>query len=611
MVVKNIGSFKKKLGDILVEVGIISQDQLDKALEMQKTTGGKLGDILKELNYCSEDVLLAFLGRQCGTSYISLSEYGNIPPPVLNLVPESVARHQTLIPISQEGNVLTIAMSDPLNVFATDDLKLMTGCDIKVVLASESEIKEAIEKYYVPGIALRTPFQQPAAEPAQQEQTSLQDIVEHLQKNEPAHQAASSSPESQEETFSVTFAQDAAPVIKMVNAILSQAIRAKSSDIHIEPYENSLRVRYRLDGVLHNQPAPPKKFQNALISRLKVMAQMDIAERRLPQDGRIKLTVEGREVDLRISTIPTPHGEKIVMRILDSTGLKVDMSQLGFEPAVLESYKKVVDSPHGIILVTGPTGSGKTTTLYSTLSMLNRPDKNIITIEDPIEYLIDGINQVQARPEIGLNFAAGLRAFLRQDPNIMLVGEIRDKETAEIAINGALTGHLLFSTLHTNDAPGAITRLNNMGIEPFLTASTTLMITAQRLMRLICPGCKIAYTLPAEQLLDMGAKPDQLKTSGRQKIVTLYKGKGCDACAGTGYQGRVACHEILIMNDWIRELILARASHHILKQTARKHGMMTLREAALLKMLRGETTLEEVLRVTTIDSDRDITHGEK
>jgi type IV pilus assembly protein PilB len=603
VVVRNTSSLKKKLGDILVEVGIITQDQLNQAVELQRARGGKLGDILKELNFCGEDVLLAFLGRQCGVSYISLAEYGDIPPDVINLVPENVARLQTLIPIAKEENTLTIAMSDPLNVFATDDLKLMTGCEIKVVIASDHEIKQAINKHY----SLRPQPSAPAAkenpnEPSRtgnEVPTTMHEIMSGI---EPAAVPARPA-QAQAEVFSVSVEANDAPVVKIANVLLANAVKAAASDIHIEPYENSLRVRYRLDGVLHSQPAPPRQYQNALVSRIKVMAQMDVAEHRLPQDGRIKIKIEGKEVDIRVSSMPTPHGEKVVLRLLDASTLKVDLADLGFDPPVLASYRKILQSPLGMVLVTGPTGSGKTTTLYASLSALNRPDRNIVTIEDPVEYKIEGVNQVQARPEIGLTFAAGMRAFLRQDPDVIMVGEIRDPETAEIAVNAALTGHLVLSTLHTNDASGAVTRLINMGLEPYLVASTLVLTVAQRLLRVVCSRCKKTENVPLEDLTAAGIRPSQLKAAAKAKHLALPRGEGCEACAQTGYRGRIAIYEILPQQDAVRQLIVERANAHAIKRAARRAGMTTLREAALQKMFAGITTLEEVLRVTQTDSD--------
>jgi len=568
----------KKLGNLLVDVGIITQEQLDEALEIQKQYGGKLGQILLQLGYVTEEVLLTFLGKQAGMQFISLQEYGTIPEDVIQSVPESIVRHQGIVPISKKGNTLTIAMSDPFNVFAIDDLKLMTGYDINVVIAPEKEIKAAIEKYYTT-------------------KGSIEDVLKDIEKVDDTSLEVVKEKEISTDVLSLEQQGNEAPVIKLVNYILSSAIKSKASDIHIEPYEKTLRVRFRIDGVLHEQQAPPKKMQAAIVSRIKIMSKLDISEHRLPQDGRIKIKVGDREVDLRVSIVPTAFGEKVVMRVLDSSALCVDISKLGFEPETMAIFQKNIKAPYGIILVTGPTGSGKSTTLYSTLITVNQPDVNIMTIEDPVEFVVEGINQVNARSDIGLTFSAGLRAFLRQDPDIIMVGEIRDTETAEIAINAALTGHLVFSTLHTNDAPGAVTRLTNMGIEPFLTTSTVIMVVAQRLVRKICNQCKEPYEIPVEHVIPLGVNPEQLR--GAKKI-TLYRGRGCENCS-KGYRGRIGIYEVLEMNDEIRELILERAPLHIVRQVARKTGMMTLRESGLRKLLAGITTVEEVLRVTTLD----------
>ncbi|MEA2081167.1 MAG: type IV-A pilus assembly ATPase PilB [Elusimicrobiota bacterium] len=574
---------KKRLGDLLVDVGIISAEQLQTALQEQKERGGKLGQILMAMGFITEDVLLAFLGKQCNVSYVSLNEYGEIPESVIQTVPETIVRHQKLIPIALDGGELTIAMSDPANVFAVDDLKMMTGRNIKVVIASEAEIKNAIDKYYGA-------------------KGSMADILKEID-----------APEGSEDDVELVKEEDAgsdiialeaqgedAPVIKIVNLILGGAVTAGASDIHIEPFETSLRVRYRIDGVLHEVTAPPKKLQNALSSRLKIMAKLDIAEHRLPQDGRIKIKVQNKGIDLRVSVLPTAFGEKIVMRLLDPESLKLDLTLLGFDENSLKVYKKNIDVPYGIVLVTGPTGSGKSTTLYSTLTTLNKPDVNIMTIEDPVEYVLEGINQVQANADIGLTFAEGLKSFLRQDPDVIMVGEIRDTETAEIAINAALTGHLVFSTLHTNDAPGSMTRLNNMGIEPFLTTSTIVMVIAQRLVRLICPRCKESFEIEYDKIKHLGITPEMV---GGKSKVTLYRGTGCDLCSNTGYKGRNACYEVMEINDKIKDLVLERAPTHLVKQVARENGMKTLREAAVIKLLNGVTTLEEVMRVTFTDSD--------
>ena len=567
----------KKLGDMLLEVGILTKEQLKEALELQKQSGGKLGHILLQLGYVTEEVLLTFLGKQAGMQFISLQEYGDIPESIIKSVPESVVRRQNLIPIEKKGKKLTVAMSDPFNVFAIDDLKLMTGFDINIAIAPEKEIKETIEKYYTA-------------------KGSMEDVLKDIDKVEDTDLEVVEEKDAGVDIVALEKQGGEAPVVKLVNFILGDAVRQRASDIHIEPYEKNFRVRYRVDGVLHEQQPPPKKLQNAIISRIKIMASLDISEHRLPQDGRMKIKVMDHEIDLRVSVLPTSFGEKVVMRLCDSSALCVDLNKLGLEPESLAIFQKNITRPYGIILVTGPTGSGKTTTLYSALSTVNHPDSNIMTIEDPVEFILPGINQVQARPDIGLTFSAGLRSFLRQDPNIIMVGEIRDTETAEIAINAALTGHLVFSTLHTNDAPGTITRLNNMGIEPFLATSTIIMVIAQRLLRTICKYCKEPYEVSSEHVISLGVKPEQLTG----KKVTLYHGRGCEHCS-QGYRGRLGCYEILEMSDELRELIIKKVPTHVLRQAAIKNGMTTLRDSALRKLLSGVTTVEEVLRVTTGD----------
>ncbi len=568
----------KRLGEMLVETGIITSEQLQESLEEQKKSGGRLGQNLMAFGYITEDVMAAFVGKQLGISYVSLSEYGEISGEVTKIVPENICRHQTLVPISLEENILTIAMADPLNVFTVDDLRVMTGYEIKVVISSEAEIKQAIEKCYG-------------------NKGSMEDILKTMDDGKSGGTLeVLQEQEDQIDIATLEAAGEEAPVVKIVNLIMTGAVKSGASDIHIEPFEKSLRTRYRIDGVLHEISSPPKRLTSAIVSRIKIMANLDIAERRLPQDGRIKVKVIGKEIDLRVSILPTAFGEKVVMRILDASSLCLDLTKLGFEPDVLPIYQKHIEIPYGIVLVTGPTGSGKSTTLYSSLSTLNYPDRNIMTIEDPVEYVLEGINQVQAKPDIGLTFAAGLRSFLRQDPDIIMVGEIRDAETAEIAINAALTGHLVFSTLHTNDASGAVTRLTNMGIEPFLTASTVVMVIAQRLVRVICENCKEDYQVPAQFIRDLGQKYED------DKPVLLYRGKGCDRCTNTGYRGRLACYEIMVIEDEIRDLVLERASTHLIKQKSREHGMVTLREAAFRKVLNGVTTVEEMMRVTFVDA---------
>jgi len=561
-----------------VNTGLITKEQLEEALKIQSNSGGRLGQILVQLGYIDEEVLIAFLGKQFGVPYIALSEYGEINEEVARLIPESIARRELVIPIAREGRVLTVAMVDPLNVFLIDEIKMMTGYEVKAVISSERDIRDTIEKIFGPKEKIEEVIKEAVRE------TEGVEVVKEVSE--------------EASVVELEAAAEEAPVVKMVNLILNNAIKSRASDIHIEPFEKNVRVRYRIDGVLHEQPSLPKKFQNAIVSRIKIMSQLDISEHRLPQDGRIKIRTMGKEVDFRVSTVPTIYGEKVVLRILDPSSLCLDLTKLGFEPEALALYQRNIQKPYGMILITGPTGSGKSTTLYSTLSTLNYPDKNIVTIEDPVEYVLEGINQVQVKPEIKFTFAAGLRAFLRQDPNIIMVGEIRDQETASIAINAALTGHLVFATLHTNDAPSALTRLNNMGIEPFLTTSSVILIVAQRLVRIICEKCKENYSVPAELLVELGVPREELKDV---KEITLYRGRGCDNCSNTGYRGRKGIYEVLEMNDEIRELVLEHATTQAIKQVARKYGMMTLREAALRKLLRGETTIEEVLRVTAAD----------
>ncbi len=574
-------TYRKKLGELLVEYGIITQECLEEALEEQNRTGGKIGEILISRGYVTEDVLLAFLGKEHNAPYVKLSEYGKIPDEVIKTLPENVARANTLIPIEKSGDVLTVAVGDPAFLEKTDDLYIRTGLKIKPVLANEREIKEAIDKYYT-------------------HKGTMEDILEEMETEGKGTDVELLKEKEEGEASDVEAAEEA-PVVKLVNMMLSDAVKARASDIHIEPYEKSVRVRYRIDGILHEVASPPKRLQNALISRIKIMSNLDIAEHRLPQDGRIRIKLGEREVDLRVSVLPTSFGEKVVMRILDPTSLCLDLERLGFEPDVLEKYMKGIDVPHGIILITGPTGSGKSTTLYTTLTLKNTPDVNIITIEDPVEYRIKGINQVQIKPEIGLTFSNGLRSFLRQDPDIVMVGEIRDAETAEIAINAALTGHLVFSTVHTNDAPGAVTRLTNMGVEPFLTTSTVSMVIAQRLMRVVCPKCKETYKVSFQKLKQL-ININEKDVNG-QSEVTLVKGKGCENCTNTGYHGRTAIYEVLIMDDDLRDLVLRREPAHVLKRTAVAKGMLTLRDAAIRKMLAGITSIDEVARVTYTEGE--------
>ena len=578
-------NLSRRLAELLVQEKQISTAQLKEALEAQREKGEKLGTVLISKGFITEEKILQFLSAQCDISYITLSGMPDISPEVIAAVPETIARQHTLIPFNRTNNAITIAVADPLNVLILDDLKMMTGCDVKAALASETEILAALDKYYKPASS----------------QDALDDILKQSQASEDSVDGVEHVEEKKEDEDRVSVEKSAedAPVIKMVNLILANAIKAKASDIHIEPYQKDLRIRYRIDGVLHEQPSPPKKFHAAICARLKIMSNLDISERRLPQDGRLKVRVGDKEMDLRVSVLPCAPGEKIVMRIADSGGLSVQLSKLGFEPEALAVFNRCMKAPYGINLITGPTGSGKSTTLYSALSLLNTPEHNIMTVEDPVEVQIHGINQVQVHAAIGLTFAAGLRSFLRQDPDIIMVGEIRDLETAQIAINAALTGHLVFSTLHTNDAPGSITRLNMMGVEPFLSSSSILMVVAQRLVRGICPKCKESYDVELDWLLKLGVPPNQIQAHDGK--VSLKKGKGCENCAGTGYRGRQGLYEVLEVTDTIRQMILDKASAREIKEQGRKQGMLTLRECAIRKLLGGATTAEEMIRVTASD----------
>jgi len=575
----------------MVETGLLTQAQLETAVESQRKTGAKLGAALMQLGYLQEEQILEFLSRQCGIRYVKLVEHGPIPEDVIAKVPESLARQHILIPIGIKnmegrGEILRIAVADPLNVLILDDLKMMTGLEIEAVLASDRDILEAIEKHYKQETAQEALQDILKTSAATAEDARGVDVVSEDSEKQAAGEDILSLERQGEET----------PVIQMVNLIISSAIKARASDIHIEPFAKEIKVRFRIDGVLNQQPAPPKRFQNALVSRIKIMSNLDISERRVPQDGRIKLKIVGKELALRVSTMPVAYGEKICMRILDSGGLQVNLNQLGFEPEAKAIFEKSIRSPYGINLITGPTGSGKSTTLYSALGILNEPGVNISTVEDPVEYQLPGINQVQVNAEVGLTFAVGLRAFLRQDPDIIMLGEIRDLETVSIAINAALTGHLVFSTLHTNDAPGAITRMGMMGIEPFLMSSSLLMVVAQRLVRRICPKCHENYEVDADWLLKLGIARNLMQVSNNK--VALARGKGCENCSGTGYRGRLGLYEVLEVTDPIRELIMDRAPISKIKEQARKQGMVNLRACAIRKLLAGMATVEEMIRAT-------------
>lgn len=574
---------------MLVDEGIISEEQLQEALHEQKIKGGRLEKILISQGYVTQDVIMAFVGTQLGIPHVSLNEIGDIPNDVVFSVPESIALNHCLIPILKKDKKLTVAMADPLNVFAIDDIKMMTGFEVEPAIASEAEIKAMQAKYYGGAAAAG------GAGGGGEAGGDMQEILNSMGGGDNLEVM-----EEKQEDMDISKLEAAgedAPVVRLVNLILTEAVRSGASDIHIEPYEKSLRCRYRIDGVLHEVQSPPRSLSAAISSRLKIMSSLDIAERRLPQDGRIKIKVLGKEIDLRVSICPIQFGEKIVMRILDSSNLSLDLPKLGFEDDILPKFEKAIVEPYGLVLVTGPTGSGKSTTLYSALHYINNPDMNISTIEDPVEYNLLGINQVNAKASIGLTFAAGLRSFLRQDPDVIMVGEIRDKETAEIAINAALTGHLVFSTLHTNDAPGAVTRMGNMGVEPFLITSTVHCVVAQRLLRRICKDCKETYEAPPEVLEEMGVQPNAGET------IMLYRGTGCATCSSTGYKGRMAIHEVMVLTEDFRKGVLQRKSAAELKKIARAGGMQTLRECGVKKVLKGMTSVEELLRVAHADEE--------
>ncbi len=572
-----------KIGDLLLKEKLISPEQLNQALEHQKKYGGRIGSILVELDFVTEDDITNVLSHQYGVPSINL-DYFEIDPDVVKLIPLETAQKYQVIPLSRVGSTLTIATTDPSNVFAMDDIKFMTGFNIEPVIASEGAITRAIEKYYgTPhAIELKKVYDQLTIE-EKKDEFDLE--VEEEQEQMDVDELQRSSEE--------------APIIKLVNLFIADAIKRAASDIHIEPYERDFRIRFRMDGVLYNIMAPPMKLKDALTSRVKIMAKLDIAEKRLPQDGRIKVKtrLEGKkiEIDFRVSCLPTIHGEKIVMRLLDRSKLMLDMTKLGMEPPSLKFFEDAITKPYGMVLVTGPTGSGKTNTLYSAISRLNTTDVNIITAEDPVEFNLGGINQVQIHEQIGLTFAAALRSFLRQDPNIILVGEVRDFETAEIAIKAALTGHLVLSTLHTNDAPSTINRLLNMGIEPFLVSNSLLLVAAQRLIRKICNNCKTEVKVPKKSLVDLGFTPEEASS------VTVMHGQGCEHCNNTGYKGRIGLFECMAINEEVSELILIGASARELKRKSIELGMLTLRRSGLLKIKEGITTIDEVVRETVKD----------
>ncbi|MFC1699950.1 GspE/PulE family protein [Candidatus Omnitrophota bacterium] len=568
---RKIKSLKEELVQVLTENKIITPEQLQQALAVQKQKGGRLSAILVSLKLVDEKDLILALSKSLHIPPINLSKL-NIPQNVIKIIPEHVARHYQLIPISKIGGSLTVAVSDPLNIFAMDDIRVLTNFRVKSVLSTEKDIRAAIQKYY---------------------SQDTDQIIEDVVKNKQAKIEMITVEKDSVDTTMLMEMINQAPVVKITNMILTEGVKRKASDILIEPLEKTMQVRYRVDGVLHLGDAPPKTMHAAIVTRIKVISKLNVAEHRLPQDGRFKLNLPGKEVDFRVSVLPSSFGEKLALRILDKSTLLLDVTKLGFEQDSLKVLKEVSVKPHGMILICGPTGCGKTTTLYSILKYVDSVEKNLVTVEDPIEYDLDGINQVSALPDVGLTFSAALRSILRQDPDIIMVGEIRDYETVDIAIKAALTGHLVLSTLHTTDAPGAVVRLTNMGVEPFLITASVLMTGAQRLIRMICPACKQPYKVAPALKQQLGIKDSP--------ELVFYRAKGCPRCNNSGYKGRLGIMESFRISAQIKEMILAKMPEAKIKQMARKEGMRTLREHGLSKVIKGETSLEEILRVTAPD----------
>jgi type IV pilus assembly protein PilB len=577
-----------QIGELLLERGLITESSLGEALDRQKAEGGRLGYHLVVAGAISEEDLVTILSEQYGVPAVNLQHVRQAidKEEMRHLIPRETSEKYLVFPVNKTGTTLALAMVDPTNVVALDDIRFRTGCEVEPVLASEFAIKKSIEWLYQDdGLDLYTGgAEEEQGHGFEEEWEEAEEDVEVLEDDDEIDVSSLASQSAD------------APVVRIVNKILIDAIQKEASDIHIESYEKGFRVRLRIDGVLHEHMKPPTKLRDAIISRLKIMAKLDIAEKRLPQDGRIKIKMKlddrSREMDYRVSCVPTLFGEKVVLRLLDKENLSLDLGKLGFEPESYESFQKAILKPWGMVLVTGPTGSGKTNTLYSSITQLNTPETNIMTAEDPVEFNLDGINQVQTKESIGLTFAEALRSFLRQDPNIILIGEVRDFETAEIAVKAALTGHLVLSTLHTNDAPGTINRLVNMGIEPFLVATSVNLICAQRLVRRICKNCKETVDLPKEALIDVGFTPEEAEGAA------VYKGRGCQICNNTGYKGRVGLFEVLEVSDEIREMILTGASAIELKRQAVDEGMVTLRRSGIRKIMDGITTIDEVVRET-------------
>ncbi len=557
---------RAKLGELLVQAGLITPAQLEQALQVQRHTGERLGKVLTDQGLATQDAIARAVASQLGLEYVNLKAT-SIPEDVLTTLPEDLIRLYQVVPIRKEGDALVVGMVDPLDVLALDDIRRRTGRDLIPAVVTPEGFEHAVNQYPALGSSIDQVIQEIRPADVGEEEPALDRLRE---------------------------AVEDAPIVRLVNLMLVQAVRQGASDIHVEPQENHVRIRYRIDGTLYNVMTAPKHVQAATVSRIKIMASMNIAERRLPQDGRIELRVDNRDIDLRVSTVPTVFGEKVVLRILDKGAALVPVERLGLLPEDLPRFEAIITKPYGIILVTGPTGSGKTTTLYAVLNRLNRPEVNILTIEDPVEYQLPGISQVQINPKAGLTFATGLRAFLRQDPDIIMVGEIRDEETARIAIHAALTGHLVLSTLHTNDAPGAVARLIDMGIEPFLAASSVIGVVAQRLVRVLCPHCREPYTAPAEVVTRYGLGDPAAPP-------VLYRARGCDLCNHIGYRGRVGIFEIMTMDDTLRELVVKQAPSDVIKRAAVSAGMRTLAEDGVAKVLAGQTSLEEMLRVVFVE----------
>ncbi|MFY9401897.1 MAG: ATPase, T2SS/T4P/T4SS family [Candidatus Omnitrophota bacterium] len=566
-------SLKDRLTEILINNKLITESQLNQALSVQKEKGGRLSDIIIALKFIKENELATTLSEGLGLPLMDLKRF-KIDPEVVKIIPVDVARHYQIIPLSKIGDTITLATADPLNIFAIDHVASLTGFKINPILSTSQDISQTIDLVYpdsTKGI--------------------IDDLVRELSTSsiEFIREEREILPSDQELNLIIR----QAPVIQITNMILENAVRKKSSDILIEPFSKKLRIRYRIDGILHEEKPPPKNFHSSIVSRIKVMSDLNIAEHRLPQDGRFKIKISRKEIDFRVSILPSSFGEKVAIRVLDKSQAKLNIERLGFSKKIVEALTKVAKLPHGMMLVCGPTGSGKTTSLYSILKLTDSPDKNIVTVEDPVEFQLEGINQVTVRPDIGLTFASSLRSILRQDPNIIMIGEIRDYETVDIAIKSALTGHLVLSTLHTTTAPGAVVRLINMGVEPYLINSSLVCVMAQRLVRKICVHCKEEYAVKKEVLESL-----KIKDRGNAKF---FRGKGCPNCFNTGYIGRTGIAEVLMLTPAIRELILSRVQEHIIKERARQEGMITLREDGLLQVFDGKTTLEEILRVTAPD----------